>query len=126
MDTIQTRIQHYLGADPLELIEQLRDLGSERARIQATVNVLEMRRKTLLAELRQERRAAEGKCTEAAADDYAHSHPLYVEFLDQLASEYSNLGSLDSDYWAVKSRLDYLLKTLDFVRSETYALGRQQ
>ena len=122
---VHPQICQYLGGDPLVIIEELRELGSQRAKAAAKVSVLEHRRKTLLAEL-QLYRYSEGKCTGDQATAYAHAHPQYLEFLDGMEASVAEHGDLDSRYWVLKARLDFQMKSLDFVRAETYALGKQQ
>jgi hypothetical protein len=121
-DSIHPRIVAYLGQDPLILLEELRELGIRRSRLSATVQTLEHRRKIILSELANERRNEGSKITEAALSDYAHSHRDYLSYIDTMQGILEEFGELESEYWAKKSKLDYLNNCLSFAKAESYTL----
>lgn len=123
MSGLKHRIIQYLdGQDPEVVLEQLRDVGSRRAKLSAIVQTLDHRRKGLLSELQAARRAEGDKVTEALLVEYAHAHPEYKEFLTVMQATIGSHAEADAEFWLLRSKLDYLMRCLDFAKAEAYVL----
>lgn len=122
-----------LGRDPLDILAKMEPLQKERAEYAAAVARDEHRRKVVLAEVELDlRREYAGKrvdddgrkITEAYYDVQARASEKYREFLDAAAERHRRYAELDAEYWRMKSLFDYVMKAVDWARSEAYTVSR--
>jgi len=94
---------------PYERIEELREIGARKAEAEGVAYQLEHERKIMLARLANEFAAAHSKhpLSEAKLDRMARADPRYQDHIKGLAVAIEKREHMRSEYWAVKSLLEW-------------------
>lgn len=113
-DDARSRLTATLGEDPFNLVSILKDIGRDKAEAEALAYRLEQERKPLLARLASEYATAHAKdgLSEARLERMARSDPRYQKHIEGTAAAIERRERVHSDYWAVKTRLTWLEKTV--------------
>ena len=113
-DDARDRIAATLGEDPFGLISELRDAGMRKAKAEALAYRLDHERKSLLARLASEIATANPKASmsEAKLERMARGRPEYSRHLDGAAAAIEERELANSEYWAIRARLEWLEKAV--------------
>jgi hypothetical protein len=124
VSTLNEQIAHEVGCDMLALAEQVRVASVLYAREKAQVEYLDDLRKVVLAEIAEDLRAGFGKrgekTTEPQLENLARASHRYKEFLIEQRAHKAKLAEKESQYYALRNRLDILLKQLDYAKAQMY------
>jgi len=103
-----------LSDDPFERIEQLREAGRRKAEAEGVAYRMERERKSLLARLASEysRTHADQKLSEAKLDRLARADARYQRHIEGTAAAIEERELAQSEYWAVRQRLEWLRATV--------------
>lgn len=103
-----------LGSDPFEKIEELRDVGARKAVAEGRAYQLEHERKIVLATLANEYASAHAKenLSEAKLDRLSRADHRYQKHITILGQAIEDREMARSEYWAVKSVLEWEAKTI--------------
>jgi DNA repair ATPase RecN len=98
-----------LGRDPYEGVDALREIGERKARAEGVAYQLEKERDAVLARLSSEYASAHAKenLSEAKLKRLAEADPRYGEHLRKTAEAVTERERVSSEYWAVKSELEW-------------------
>ena len=111
-----------LGSDPFEKIEELRSIGTRKARAEGVAYQLEHERKIVLAQLANEYASAHAKeaLSEAKLDRLARADERYQNHIKGLAAAIEERELARSEYWRVRTVLEWDAKTI----AHTNAMSR--
>lgn len=101
---------HFAGdSTPYERIEELRQIGAKKAEAEGVAYQLEHERKIVLARLANEFATAHAKqpLSEAKLDRLSRADSRYLNHVKGLAVAIENRERYRSEYWAVKSLLEW-------------------
>lgn len=113
-----------IGADPLALVDQIEAAAKVAGRARADASRAEHKRKSMLAALAEDLRAARlkagEKVTETMLDNLARASPRYASHLDELYRLEVQAADDEAHYYALRNRQDWLHKAADASRAEAY------
>lgn len=103
-----------LHEDPFERIEELRQAGKRKAEAEGLAYRMEHERKGILARLATEyaRTHSKQNLSEAKLDRLAHADPRYQQHVEGTAAAVEKRELANSEYWALRSRLEWLRASL--------------
>lgn len=98
-----------LGRDPYEGIEELREIGAERAKWEGVAYQLDHERKALVARLATEYASAHAKenLSEAKLERMALADPRYADHVRRAAEAVTAREHATTRYYATKSELEW-------------------
>lgn len=99
----------HLGANPYDGIEKLRAVGEQKAQAEGVAYQMEKEREVVLARIATELSNvhADKVLSEAKLDRLARADPRYVAHLKATAAAIEKRELANSDYWAIKSELEW-------------------
>ena len=110
-----------LGSDPYQLLESLRSVGKEVARLEGVSYELQQSVKPLLATLATEYATmhANQSLSEAKLDRMAKADPRYMERIKMVAAAIRQREEKNNEFWAIKSELDWDAKSVAHLNALT-------
>ena len=103
-----------MGSDPFVKIEELRQIGERKARAEGVAYQMEHERKIVLATLANEYASTHAKenLSEAKLDRLARADHRYQKHVTIMGQAIEDREMARSEYWAVKSILEWEAKTI--------------
>ena len=110
-----------LGSDPYQLLEDLRTVGKDVARLEGVSYELQNSVKPLLATLATEYATTHAKqnLSEAKLDRLAKADPRYMERIRLVAETIKEREEKKNEFWAIKSELDWDAKSVSHLNALT-------
>ena len=110
-----------LGSDPYRLLEDLRSVGKEVAKLEGVSYELQNSVKPLLATLATEYATTHAKqnLSEAKLDRLSKADPRYMERIKLVAQTIKEREEKKNEFWAIKSELDWDSKSVSHLNALT-------
>ena len=110
-----------LGSDPYQLLEDLRSVGKDLARLEGVSYELQNSVKPLLATLATEYATTHVKqnLSEAKLDRLAKADNRYMERIKLVAETIHQREEKKNEFWAIKSELDWDAKSVSHLNALT-------
>ena len=121
-------IYQYIGKSPDEILESIRELHDQRAKLNPIVNDKYVREEldSLLSELTIKERVNKPSLSRIEAEGNAKCSKKYRDKLLYFQEKSAQASIVNDEYWVRCREFEYAMKLIDFVRQETFIMNRSK